>query len=725
MENSRPCLRRLRMAAVTAIGFFASILAARPADSATSMDNDLMPVPAQIRFSPGRLRVTEGFTVAVGGYDDARLQAAVSRALGRWKERTALRLDRPAAANAAATLAIDCRGPGHVTPSLDEDESYALEITTRQATLRAPTVVGALRGLETLLQLLSRDADGFFLPAVSIRDQPRFSWRGLMIDVARHWQPIEVIKRNLDGMALVKLNVLHLHLTDDQGFRVESRTHPELQSSGSDGHYFTQNQIREIIAYAKARGIRVVPEFDLPGHATSWVVSHPELASLPGPYAIERRWGVFNPVLDPTDESLYRLLDDFLGEMAQLFPDACIHIGGDENNGVQWNANPHIQAFIREHGLNDNAGLHAWFNRRVSAILAHHGKTLIGWDEVLHPDLPKDAIIHSWRGPESLASAARQGYRGILSNGYYIDLVHPASEHYLNDPLPATTTLTIEEQRRVLGGEATMWSEWVTPETVDSRIWPRTAAIAERLWSPREVRAVEDMYRRLAVVSVRLEEAGLGGERHHDLMVARLAGDRATPDDVQALRTLVDVVEPVKDYHRGGLQPDVVQSTPLTNLADCARPDSAAARNFAESVNRFLFQPGTLDRDQAAGIIRQLGVWNAAGRRVAAFPAGTAPTLNDIAHNGRALADFSAVGQEAMQALLSGHAPDEQWMKTRLVRLHQAGEPGPAAVEFPILPSLELLVTAAAEQEKRGALAPDAWQQHLRAIAFPSAPPPI
>jgi len=145
-----------------------------------------------------------------------------------------------------------------------------------------------------------------------------------MIDVARHWQPIDVIKRNLDGMALVKLNVLHLHLTDDQGFRIESRTHPELQSSGSDGHYFTQDQIRDIIAYAQARGIRVVPEFDLPGHATSWVVSHPELASLPGPYAIERHWGVFNPVLDPTNEALYRLLDDFLGENGTTVS-GCLH----------------------------------------------------------------------------------------------------------------------------------------------------------------------------------------------------------------------------------------------------------------------------------------------------------------------------------------------------------------------------------------------------------------
>ena len=302
-----------------------------------------------------------------------------------------------------------------------------------------------------------------------------------MIDVARHWQPVEVIERNLDAMAVVKLNVLHLHLSDDQGFRIESLTHPELQGLGSDGKYFTQAQMRSIIAYAGERGIRVVPEFDVPGHATSWVVSHPELASLPGPYSIERHWGVFNPVLDPTQEATYALLADLLGEMASLFPDRFIHIGGDENNGVQWGANPRIQAFIREHGLKDSAGLHAYFNKRIGAILAKTGKRIIGWDEIMNPELPRNCVIDSWRGTEALAASAILGFDGILSNGYYIDLCYPASDHYLPDPIPAESKLTTAERSHILGGEATMWSEWVSPETIDSRIWPRTAAVAERL----------------------------------------------------------------------------------------------------------------------------------------------------------------------------------------------------------------------------------------------------
>ncbi len=701
------------------IGFCGTIPFVQSMDPAAPTQFDLMPVPADVLPAAGRLPITGAFAVAVCGHDDARLQAAISRALSRWEARTGLNLVRATIPTAtSATLVINCQGPGLSVPSIGEDESYTLDVTAQQATLRAPTVVGAMRGLETLLQLLRRDVGGFFLPAASIRDQPRFPWRGLMIDVARHWQPIEVIERNLDGMALVKLNVLHLHLTDDQGFRIESRTHPELPATGSDGHYFTQDQIREIVAYAQARGIRVAPEFDIPGHATSWVVSHPELASLPGPYAIERHWGVFNPVLDPTNEALYRLLDDFLGEMSGLFPDAYVHIGGDENNGVQWNANPQIQAFIREHGLKDNAGLHAWFNRRVSEILAHHGRRLIGWDEVLHPGLPQDAVIHSWRGHDSLDAAARLGYAGILSNGYYIDLIHPAAEHYRNDPLPATTTLSTEEQRRILGGEATMWSEWVTPETIDSRIWPRTAAIAERLWSPREVQDVDEMYRRLAIINARLDEAGLTQEKHHEIMVRRLAGEHATSGEVQELRALVDLVEPVKDYRRGGLQPEVVQGTPLTRLADCARPDSVPARKFATSVDRFLFQPGPFDRDLAAGIARQLGIWNSAGRQLAEKPAA-----REVAAVAQALADLTDVGQDALQVLLLSQAPDNNWVRQCNDRLRCAREPGPAAVEFPIVPSLRLLVAAAAEQGKRSTLAPEDWRQYLHAVAFPPEPP--
>ena len=211
-----------------------------------------------------------------------------------------------------------------------------------------------MRGLETFLQLVQITSDGFAVPAIAIQDKPRFPWRGLMIDVGRHFIPLEVLKRNLDGMAAVKMNVFHWHLSENQGFRVESKRFPKLQEMGSDGLYYTQDQVRDLIAYARDRGIRVVPEFDMPGHSTAWFVGYPELASAPGPYQIERKWGVFDPAMDPTQERTYKFLDEFIGEMAKLFPDQFFHIGGDEVNGKQWDANPKIQAFMHAHELKNN-----------------------------------------------------------------------------------------------------------------------------------------------------------------------------------------------------------------------------------------------------------------------------------------------------------------------------------------------------------------------------------
>src|SRR6266404_4705612 len=488
-----------------------------------SQKHRLMPAPAAIQFLAGRLKLDANFAVAEDGYTDARLEAYIYRAARRLEGRTGFEFSRvPATDSQTATLLIQCKGPGSPVPSVKEDESYSLDVSDKQAVLKSATVVGALRGIETFLQLLEGDRQGYFIPSVRIQDKPRFPWRGLLIDAGRHFEPVEVLKRNLDGMAAVKLNVLHWHLTEDQGFRIETKRYPKLHQMGSDGLFYTQDQAREIIAYARDRGIRVLPEFDMPGHATSWLVGHPEFGSAPGPFKIERKNGIFDPAFDPTRDELYRFLEGFFTEMAQLFPDEYLHIGGDENEGHQWNNNARIQAFMKAKGIKDNHALQAYFNQRVSKIIQRLGKKMIGWDEILHPDLPKDTVIHSWRGPASLAEAARKGYDGILSSGFYIDLMYPASRHYKVDPVASDSTLSESELAHILGGEATMWGEWVSPETIDSRIWPRTAAIAERLWSPRDVTDVDDMYRRLEAVSLQLEELGLTHEKNVDMMLRRL-----------------------------------------------------------------------------------------------------------------------------------------------------------------------------------------------------------
>lgn len=671
---------------------------------------DLLPVPARLELGAGRLPITTAFSADTTGCRDGRVQAAVARALRRLQGRTGLEFSTAVVtAPDSATLVIECARAGAAVPSLRDDESYAIEADRRRARLRAAEAVGVLRGLETLLQLVEGDRQGYFLPAARIEDRPRFPWRGLLIDVCRHWLPVEAIKRNLDGMAAVKLNVLHLHLTEDQGFRIESKRYPKLHTLGSDGLYYTQDQIREIVAYAAARGIRVVPEFDMPGHVTSWLVGHPELAALPGPYAIERRWGVMDPAFDPTREDVYRLLDGFFAEMAALFPDEHLHIGGDENNGKQWAANPAIQAFMKKNRLADAHALQAYFNRRLAAILRKRGRKMVGWDEILHPDLPKDIVVQSWRGQKSLAEGARAGYLGILSNGYYLDLMQPAARHYAVDPVPAGSTLAEAEAARVLGGEACMWSEFVGPETVDSRIWPRLGAIAERLWSPTTVTDVDDMYRRLETLSVRLEELGLEHEKNRDMMLRRLAGGT----DIEALRTLVELVEPVKGYRRPELRP-ATHMMPLTRFVDAARADSAVARRVASLMDELLsdapaFRAG---RQELADLFAR---WRDI-RPAIDVTIDRSAALAEVRPLAEAVSAAGVTGLQALTYLASRISPGDEWRAGRLADLDRASLPV-GEVELMFVPALRRLVVAAAEVARLDRMTPAEWCEHVAALA--------
>ena len=660
------------------------------AQEAPTPQLSLLPVPASVKFQRERLAIDANFRVATRGYSDARLLGGIARFVKRLEGRTVLTLAPGLAPDDQTTsLIIQCEGPGKNIPSVTENESYRIDITSRQALLTAPTVVGALRGLETLLQLVDADRRGYFLPGVQIEDQPRFPWRGLLIDVGRHFEPMEVLKRNLDAMAAVKLNVFHWHLTEDQGFRVESKKFPKLHQLGSDGNYYTQDQIREIVAYARDRGIRVVPEFDIPGHSTSWLVGYPELGSAPGPYTIERRPGIFEPALDPTRDEVYKFLDTFLGEMAALFPDEYMHIGGDENEGKQWDRNPAIQAFMQKKGIKNNHELQAYFNTRLLKILQKHGKKMIGWDEILQPGLPNDVVIHSWRGTAALADAARKGYDGILSNGYYIDLIQPASQHYVADPLPANSTLTPEEAKHVLGGEATMWGEWVTPETIDSRIWPRTAAIAERLWSPQTVNDVNDMYRRLAVISLQLEELGLTHRRNQEMMLRRLVRN----EDVGPLRTLISVVEPVKEYRRYDQRPQTMLS-PLTGAVDAATPDSDAARKFRWMVSEFL-NDGPRFELYRPELSDMLADWQNSGASLGPV-IDRSPALKEIKPLAQNLSQLGATGLEAISYLKLGVPPPRGWREASLAKVDEAAKPY-GALEFVVVAGVRQLVNAAAE----------------------------
>ncbi|MBV8820437.1 MAG: family 20 glycosylhydrolase, partial [Acidobacteriaceae bacterium] len=393
----------------------AALIAFGIAAVAQGQELGLMPMPKKIQMGEGLLPIDAGFSIETRGVEDARVTHAIERLQGRLSQATGIPLNFANRSGKPAALVVESQHAGAAVQKLGEDESYTLEISPTQARLTAPNALGILRGLETFLQLVHSSSNGFAAPALSISDSPRFPWRGLHMDVSRHFMPLDIVLRNLDAMAAVKLNVFHWHLSDDQGFRVESKRYPKLHERGSDGQYYTQDQIRQVVAYARDRGIRVVPEFDVPAHSAAWLAGYPELGSVPGPYQIERTWGILEPTMDPTKESTYTFLDNFIGEMAPLFPDDFFHIGGDEVNGKQWNTSAHIVAYKQREGLANNDALQAQFNRRMQAIVRKHGKRMEGWDEILNPDLQRNIVIQSWRGLKSLAEAARLGYSGLLS----------------------------------------------------------------------------------------------------------------------------------------------------------------------------------------------------------------------------------------------------------------------------------------------------------------------
>src|SRR5438270_7305687 len=462
---------------------------------------------------------------------------------------------------------------------------------------------------------------------------------------------------------------------------------------GSYGLYYTQEQVREVLAYAGERGIRVVPEFDMPGHSTAWFVGYPLLASAPGPYSIERKWGIFDPAMDPTRDSTYKFLDVFIGEMAKLFPDQFFHIGGDEVNGKQWNANPQIQAFMRAHGLKNNADLQAYFSTRMQKIVAKHGKTMEGWDEILRPDLPKTIVIQSWRGQQSLADAARQGYRGLLSSGYYLDLMGSAASHYEVDPFAnGAANLSDEEKQKILGGEACMWAEYVSAENMDSRIWPRAAAIAERLWSPQNVTDVNSMYARMDYAGKWLDAYGLMHNANYVPMLERMTNG----SDTAALKNLADVVEPVKGYAREGLaKTEATSLSPLNRVIDAARPESLTARAFNQLVDEFL--TGKIKPGMEMQIRASLGQWkdNEIQLEPSAQNSALVQEVMPLSHDLSALA---AAGLQALNYLDRGEKAPDAWKKQQIALAQSAIQPKAQLLLMVASPVQKLIQASAGEK---------------------------
>jgi hexosaminidase len=690
-ENKSLLIRYLSVPAKITVTALTLCLAAAAGAQGSGTPLHLMPLPRSIQAGQGSLGLNANFHAGFLGSHDVRLDVALDRFLARLDFRCGgiRRMQHDSPADAPNLVTLQVAGPGQAVQSFDEEESYKLNVTPQGATITAATDVGAMRGLETFLQLVSMENGGCQVPVVTIDDAPRFRWRGLLVDVVRHFEPVDEIEHTLDAMAIAKLNVFHWHLSDDQGFRAESRKFPKLTENASGGLYYTQDQLREVVAYARARGIRVVPEFDMPGHSTSTTYAYPEIGSGGDLKGLQLTYDGPHGELDPSNEKTYKFIDAFVEEMGQIFPDDYYHVGGDETEGKAWLANPRIKAFMDKKGFKTPAELQTYFNQRLLPILAKHHKKMLGWDEILTPGLPKDVMVQSWRGVESLSAGATQGYTGILSAPYYLDHQDTAEQMFLADVVPADTTLTPDQQKLILGGEICMWAEQINPESIDSRVWPRSLAVAERFWSPQSDRDVADMYRRMRATSLELEEVGL----KHIVGPKKLRRSLAGSIDPEALDTLATVIEPVSFGDREDTQ-RTDSYTSLNRLVDSVVADPAARQEIAREVDAVVNAQGVGRSAAAMRLRHRFESWQEASPSLQVLCQRSA-RLNDAADRARQLGQLARAGIEALAYLDSHTAPPAGWADQQMAVLADAQKPS-ALVKFVFLPDLEKLVKAAA-----------------------------
>jgi len=431
------------------------------------------------------------------------------------------------------------------------DEGYRLDVARARIAIRAYRAAGAFYALQTLRQLLPpeifRQATvtgvAWVAPAVAIEDAPRFAWRGIHLDVARHFMPKEFVKKVVDLAALHKLNRFHWHLTDDQGWRIEIKQYPRLTQVGAwrretlvgrsnkdsttwrfdgqpHGGFYTQDDIREIVAYARARFVTVVPEIEMPGHSQAAIAAYPELGNTGDTVPVWTRWGVDENILNPSDATI-QFEQNVLSEVMALFPGRWIHVGGDEAPKTQWKASLVAQARMRDLGLKDEDELQSWFTRRMDEFLTAHGRTLVGWDEILQGGLAPNAVVMSWRGIDGGIVAARAGHDVVMAPGSHTYFDHYASADTAHEPLaiggflpldtvyaydPVPAALTADEARHVLGAQGQVWTEYIPdPKRVEYMAFPRACALAEVLWTPSDLKDYADFRRRLAAHLARLD----------------------------------------------------------------------------------------------------------------------------------------------------------------------------------------------------------------------------
>jgi hexosaminidase len=439
------------------------------------------------------------------------------------------------------------------------NEGYRLEVTPNGILLEAVTPAGLFYAVQTLRQLLPPEfeeghtpaSQTWDVPAVSIEDSPDFPWRGLLLDCCRHFMSVEFVKQTIDRLAFYKLNRFHWHLTEDQGWRIEIKKYPRLTEIGAwrtepdgtrHGGFYTQEEIRDVVAYAQERFVTVVPEIEMPGHSRAALAAYPELSCTGGPFEVANQWSVFKDVYCAGKEKTFAFLEDVLTEVMELFPSRYIHIGGDEVPKHRWKECPDCQARMRREGLKNEEELQSYFIKRIEKFLNAHGRQIIGWDEILQGGLAPGATVQSWRGVEGGIAAARAGHDVVMSPHTHVYFDHPARfkglrRVYAFHPIPEELSPT--EARHVLGSECCMWTEYAPQEVVNTRIFPRLLAFSETVWNGEEKdfpafwERTAEHYRRLRAAGVTLGSEG----RPFELQVNFVPEDRVFEVALESLET--------------------------------------------------------------------------------------------------------------------------------------------------------------------------------------------
>ncbi len=501
---------------------------ATPSDSSPTIP--IIPKPASMRVEPGNHSL-DGFAKIYAETDLMEVAMYLSATISPYLEGTLAVEEWNGNEKASRGIYLSS------DPSISNPEAYVLDIGSKQIFIQASTPHGVFYAIQSFRQLLPAGAlnnpqASISIPALNITDQPRYSYRGMHLDVGRHFFSVDFIKRYIDLLALHKLNTFHWHLTEDQGWRIEIKQYPKLTEVGAyrdetlvghyrdqphqfDGEryggYYTQEEVREIVAYASERYVTVIPEIEMPGHAMAALTAYPELACTEGPFKVAQKWGIFEEIFCPTEET-FTFLENVLLEVMELFPSQYIHIGGDEAPKIRWEESPAAQAVMRREELEDEHELQSYFIQRIEKFVNSHGKQIIGWDEILEGGLAPHATVMSWRGTEGGIEAARQGHDVIMTPTSYLYFDYyqadpsqeplaiggmlPLEKVYHFEPTPEE--LSEEEAQHILGAQANLWTEYIkTPDKVEYMVYPRACALAELNWTPATSKDYNDFVQRL------------------------------------------------------------------------------------------------------------------------------------------------------------------------------------------------------------------------------------